>query len=148
MRHVRGFTLIELMIVIAIVGILLAIAIPAYQDYTVRAKVSEGLSLAASPKLAVLEYFHSTGGLPADNTSAGLQAPGDFATEFITAIEVGDPAPGHITVTFDAGPDGLPELGADNLLSLVPVTGNDHVDWRCGGGNTTVEARYLPAVCR
>jgi len=151
MRDSRGFTLIELMIVIAILGILLAIAIPAYNGYTVRAKVAEGLSLAAAPKLGVVEYYHSSGGsFPANNNVAGLPPPASFRTQYVDTIEVGTPAAGDVTVTFRNDAAGIPELGSNNVLSLSPLTGAAAVEWRCGVGvgSTSVEPQYLPPACR
>lgn len=151
MRKTKGFTLIELMIVIAILGILLAIAIPAYQDFTVRSRITEGLSLATSPKVAVVEHFHATGGsLPSDNTAAGLPGPSTYQTEYVESIEVGTPSNGDITITLDNSATGIPELGSNNVLSLTPVTNQGVVDWRCGvgQGSTSIEPRFLPASCR
>src|SRR5687768_1606790 len=100
MKKQQGFTLIELMIVIAILGILLAIAIPAYQDYAIRTRVSEGINMAASAKLAVSETTLANGGtvasLPADNDAAGYTSP---TTKYVSGIEIGVPQAGHITVT-------------------------------------------------
>ena len=79
MKKEQGFTLIELMIVVAIIGILAAVALPAYQNYTNRAKVTEALSVAAAAKLAVAETFTSTGSLPTTNTEAGLPVPTDIS---------------------------------------------------------------------
>src|SRR5438045_9372285 len=83
----KGFTLIELMIVVAIIGILAAIALPAYQDYTIRTKVSEGLSLAAAAKLAVAESYTSIGTFPADNQTAGLPAATTITSKYVTRSE-------------------------------------------------------------
>jgi len=94
----QGFTLIELMIVVAIIGILAAIAIPAYQDYTIRAQVTEGLSLAAQAKTAVSESFASTGAAPASRAAAGMSAAvGDTSGNYVSQVGILN---GVITVTY------------------------------------------------
>ena len=97
MRKQQGFTLIELMIVVAIIGILAAIAIPAYQDYTIRAQVSEGLNLAAGAKAAVTEYYQDQGVFPGDNVTAGIEDAANIEGKYVSQVEVG--ANGVITVT-------------------------------------------------
>ena len=89
MKKQQGFTLIELMIVVAIIGILAAIAIPAYQDYTIRAQVSEGLNLSGGAKAAVTEYFQDRGTMPTTNTMAGLAAGGDIKGKYVWSVTVG-----------------------------------------------------------
>jgi type IV pilus assembly protein PilA len=132
----QGFTLIELMIVIAILGILLAIAIPAYQDYTIRAKVSEGLNLAASAKLAVSEYRQSVNRYPDDNNSAGYDGAN---TTIVDSIEI---VSNIITITY-ADP---PEI-ASNDLTLTASTGADgNISWVCRTGS--LATKYTPASCR
>ena len=101
MKKQQGFTLIELMIVVAIIGILAAIAIPAYQDYTIRAQVSEGLNLAAGAKSAITEYFQDRGVLPGSNAEAGISAPASIAGNYASSVTVA--ANGIITVAY-AGP--------------------------------------------
>jgi type IV pilus assembly protein PilA len=140
-RMQKGFTLIELMIVIAILAILMAIAIPAYQDYTVRAKVSEGINLAASAKLAVSETFQSTGTWPPDNDTAGLAAGGTIRGNDVGSVTVAD---GLITVVYASTEAKID--GSDLVLS--PFTSAGAVQWSCGATGTTVESRFRPATCR
>ena len=141
MRKMQGFTLIELMIVIAILGILMAIAIPAYQDYAVRAKASEGINLAGASKLASAETYSSSGVFPPSNASAGLPADVSINGKYVTSVTTG-PTRGLITITYSAAE---PKLSADTLL-LSATTAAGSVKWRCKSG--TVEAKYLPSECR
>jgi type IV pilus assembly protein PilA len=158
----KGFTLIELMIVVAIIGILAAIAIPAYQDYTIRAQVSEGMNLAAAAKAAVAETFLNRGNAPANRTQAGMSANNaDTSGKYVTQVAVTN---GVITVTY--GNEANAQI-AGLTLGLTPyVTADNSVAWRCGGagapgnlantmpgatyaaGTLANQARYLPAACR
>ena len=133
----KGFTLIELMIVVAIIGILAAIALPAYQDYTKRTHVSEGLTLAGGAKASVTEYYSSQGNFPSNNASAGLAAAADIKGNAVTQVAV---ANGRITVTYN---DKVTN-GATVILS--PTSGAGGVQWSCKGG--TVIAKYRPSNCR
>jgi len=143
MNKQQGFTLIELMIVVAIIGILAAVAIPAYQDYTVRAKVTEGLSLASGAKTSVAEYFSSEGSLPTSNGQAGMSSPQSIRGNAVRQVLVTDsPSNGTIQITFSGGPiEGA-------LLQLIPNDNDGQVVWTCGGGDTTIENKYLPSSCR
>lgn len=137
----QGFTLIELMIVVAIIGILSAIAIPAYQDYTKRAHISEGLSLASGPKAAVSEYYATQGTWPKNNASAGLDSATQLGGNAVKSVAVG--SGGVITVTFNSK-----VASGDPVLKLTPTASGGSIKWRCGGNNTTVSDKYLPANCR
>jgi type IV pilus assembly protein PilA len=138
MQKQQGFTLIELMIVVAIIGILAAVAIPAYQDYTIRAKVTEGLSLASAGKTAVSEYFSANGSLPTDNTLAGMAQPTDISGNSVHQVAVG--ANGVISVSFSTA------TISGQILQLSPKTSGGKVVWDCTGGN--LEGKYRPSSCR
>jgi len=141
MRKQQGFTLIELMIVVAIIGILAAIAIPAYQDYTVRAKVSEGMNLASAAKLGVAEYYQSVGTIPETNATAGIAASGSIRGNNVSSVAVG--TGGAITITYSNDTNIQ-----DNTLILTPdfTTNAGSITWTCTGGD--VEDRYRPPECR
>jgi type IV pilus assembly protein PilA len=143
MHRDSGFTLIELMIVIAILGILLAIAIPAYSDYTVRARVSEGLNLATAGKTQVSETRLSTGSFPATKTAAGMADT--IQSTYVSGLTVG--VGGIITITYNNLAGGIPELGGDNTVQLTPTFSTNTVQWDCATGSTVLP-RYLPARCR
>jgi len=139
MKKQQGFTLIELMIVVAIIGILAAIAIPAYQDYTIRAQVSEGLNLAAGSKTAVTEFYQDTGNWPADNTTAGVEAPANINGKYTTSVNI---ALASITVTYGS------EANTNITGSTLTLTATDNVgavEWDCTAGFAN---KWLPAACR
>ena len=154
----KGFTLIELMIVVAIIGILAAIAIPAYQDYLIRSQVSEGLTMAAAAKAGVSEYYANKGTWPADNSAAGLGSASDIQGKYVSSIQIGG---GGITVTYGH------EANATNLVGetvgLQPgASPNGDIIWKCAlaqdpsgwgssigtAASTSVAGKCLPSSCR
>lgn len=160
----KGFTLIELMIVVAIIGILAAIAIPAYQDYTIRAQVSEGMNLAAAAKAAVAESYLNRGVAPLNRTAAGMSATAtDTNGKYVTGVNVVN---GVIQITY--GYEANARINTQTLFLVPHVTQDGSVAWQCGGagvpqgvsglmpgavlgGGTLATAnfvRYLPSACR
>jgi type IV pilus assembly protein PilA len=161
----KGFTLIELMIVIAIIGILAAIAIPAYQDYTIRAQVTEGLNMAGAAKAAVSESYSNNGAWPLDNATAGIGVATDIQGKYVASVTV---ANNLITVLFGNNANAA-NLAGNTLLLTAGTSANGDVAWQCGNhampgtitaGTTafaaagpapaggTVLQKYRPAECR
>jgi len=139
----KGFTLIELMIVVAIIGILAAVAIPAYQDYTVRAKVTEGIAAAGAAKASVADFYMANNSFPASNTAAGLDSATSYATTQVQSVTVG--TGGQIDVAFNAIGTGVT---AGQLIRFTPTaSATGAISWVCNTGST-LAAKFRPANCR
>lgn len=136
-----GFTLIELMIVVAIIAILAAIAIPAYQDYAIRAQVAEGIGLSTEAKAAIWDYVSNTGRFPPNNQSAGLASNISIIGNYVSKVDV---TGGKVTVEFK-GAKANSHISGQTLV-LSPVTYAGSITWTCAP--STLEGKYLPSVCR
>lgn len=137
----QGFTLLELMMVVAIVAVLAVIAVPVYQDYIVRARVTEGLSFAAAAKTAISEYYQANSVFPGTNAMAGV--PTTVSGSNVSSLVVG--TNGVITITYTGGPI------AGKTLSLTPTASSGSVTWVCSAsasGANAVSVQYVPATCR
>jgi type IV pilus assembly protein PilA len=158
----KGFTLIELMIVVAIIGILAAIAIPAYQDYTIRAQVTEGLNMAGAAKTAIAESYASNGTWPANNSAAGIGVDTTIQGKYVSKVDV---AANLITITYGNNANTANLVGK-TLMLTAGTSANGDVAWQCGshtmpggitagttafagtGAGGSVAQKYRPAECR
>ena len=159
----KGFTLIELMIVVAIIGILAAIAIPAYQDYTIRAQVTEGLNMVGAAKASVAESYANNGVWPADNNAAGMGVAANIQGKYVLSVGVVNNV---VTVTYGNNANAA-NLVNKTLILTAGVSPNGDVAWQCGSkampatilttGGTAFQAagaggsvinKYRPAECR
>jgi type IV pilus assembly protein PilA len=141
----KGFTLIELMITVAIVGILAAVALPAYQDYSIRAQVSEGMQLAGGVQTAEAEYYSNNGSY-ADLTTLGITAPTGKYVSGITVTSAAGAAEATLQVAY-ANAAANSQLQADVLTFTSVTDANGNVHWSCGGTGTTVPKKWLPSSC-
>ena len=137
----RGFTLIELMIVVAIIGILAAMALPAYQTYAIRAQVAEGLSLAGPLKNAVAAFYIDKGLYPVDNADAGVEAANGYSGRYVNSISIRG-----AVISIQYGNNANAQI-ADEAVTLTATGSLGSVGWDCESAGTILNA-YLPSACR
>ena len=143
MKNQKGFTLIELMIVVAIIAILAAIAISQYQDYVIRSQVSEGSSLADGVKTALGEFVNNRGRFPPANASAGLATAASIKGEYVSAVNVGTTT-GIIIATY-GGAKANTNIGTTTNLQFSAVRNAGSLEWHCK--STTIKQKWCPGSC-
>lgn len=144
----QGFTLIELMIVVAIIGILAAVALPAYQDYTARAQMSEAFTLASGQKGAVTEYHSNFGEFPPNNASAGVAAKAEIKGNYVSEVEITSDDDKAVITALMGSKVATGVQGAKLVLTGTAASGS--YTWECKGekGGAALASKYLPASCR
>ncbi len=144
MNSHKGFTLIELMIVVAIIAFIAAIAMSQYQDYVIRAQLAEGMSLADAVKTTIGDYYQNRGRFPPNNTSAGLALPAEIQGNYVAQVST---TQGIITSQFG---NNVNSTVFGSTLQFSPITHGGSIEWRCKKGTAAplLENRWLPSNCR
>lgn len=137
----KGFTLIELMIVVAIIGILASIAMPAYQTYSIRAQISEGLELSGPLLTAISTYHGSNGGFPADNAAAAVEPAADYSGNYVSSIAINA---GVVQILY--GNNANAQING-HTVNITAVENGGSISWNCASGGVIPDV-YLPATCR
>ena len=140
-RTQQGFTLVELMVVVAIIGILAAMAIPAYQTYTVRAQVAEGLNLAGPAKTAMTSYHLNRGEFPADNSAAGIEAAASYKGKYVQSVSVANEV-----ISIQYGNDAHASISGESV-TLTATDNLGSVSWECDSAGV-IKNTFLPSACR